>query len=263
MSKLRRHRRYGTKKRKRTTSRTTALARRKRRKSTYRPKYVLYNRLMGPSIVTKLVYCDTKALTPGSGADRHLWEVNGIYDPDHTGVGHQPMFHDQWAQLYTQFRVLDMKVTCQFLHAPTSAEENTEYGTYVGNGDTYPFATAREARHRRICFIEFNKNTTAKFSEPTDLNSIREHGSLNKLVKWRMMDDEKRKVTIRGTAPMKAMFSPDTYNIRWAVGSTPTSVGYVHVGVMSPDGGTANTVEMNIRIEYTVEFSNLIDTEGS
>lgn len=36
----------------------------------------------------------------------HLLRANGLYDPDTTGVGHQPLYRDQMAALYTNYMVI-------------------------------------------------------------------------------------------------------------------------------------------------------------
>lgn len=36
----------------------------------------------------------------------HLFRANGIFDPDVTGTGHQPLYRDQVADLYTNYTVI-------------------------------------------------------------------------------------------------------------------------------------------------------------
>lgn len=44
--------------------------------------------------------------TGAGGTNDQLWNLNSIFDPDRTGVGHQPMSHDEYAQLYNRYRVM-------------------------------------------------------------------------------------------------------------------------------------------------------------
>lgn len=46
--------------------------------------------------------------------DEHVFRAFSIFDPDQTGVGHQPLGHDQWAALYTRYRVLGAQITVKF-----------------------------------------------------------------------------------------------------------------------------------------------------
>lgn len=60
-----------------------------------------------------LRYVDYGTLTcAGAGAVTALeYLVNSCYDPHYTGGGHQPYMYDQFAQLYTQYRVHRAKIT--------------------------------------------------------------------------------------------------------------------------------------------------------
>lgn len=61
---------------------------------------------------TKLVrhkYVDTITVPAGfaaGGATVYQFRANSVYDPDFTGTGHQPMFHDEMALQYKRYTVL-------------------------------------------------------------------------------------------------------------------------------------------------------------
>lgn len=60
----------------------------------------------------KLRYCDDRNLSiPASTvtATGHSYRINSLYDPDLTGVGHQPFGRDQIAQFYNKYRVFGVK----------------------------------------------------------------------------------------------------------------------------------------------------------
>ncbi len=62
----------------------------------------------------KLMYHDTYQLATSSGiAGIQLFRANSLFDPDFTNVGHQPMFRDQIAAMYQNYRVLKAKFTWQ------------------------------------------------------------------------------------------------------------------------------------------------------
>jgi hypothetical protein len=54
----------------------------------------------------KLSYFELQSFTgsTGAGNDR-VYNLNSIFDPYQTGVGHQPQGHDQWATFYNRYRV--------------------------------------------------------------------------------------------------------------------------------------------------------------
>lgn len=62
-------------------------------------------------IVRSFTYCDAVSLLSSTalnifGAER-CWRLNSLFDPDLTGVGHQPYYYDQVSALYTSYRVFE------------------------------------------------------------------------------------------------------------------------------------------------------------
>lgn len=53
-----------------------------------------------------LKYAGEITLTSAGVNIAHLFRLNSLHDPDYTGVGHQPLGHDQWAQLYNRYTVV-------------------------------------------------------------------------------------------------------------------------------------------------------------
>jgi len=69
-------------------------------------------------MLVKARYCDAIVLNaPNSGTAHHTFCANGIFDPDQTGTGHQPLGHDQWSQFYEKYTVLGSKITAEFISA--------------------------------------------------------------------------------------------------------------------------------------------------
>lgn len=64
--------------------------------------------------LVRLQYCDyynkVTNFTAGN-ANVHTFRANSIYDPDYTGTGHQPFYHDELAQLYSNYVVIGFKAT--------------------------------------------------------------------------------------------------------------------------------------------------------
>lgn len=56
-------------------------------------------------------YNDLITLTSNGGAQvNHNFSANGMYDPDVTGVGHQPMYFDQMTALYNHYTVIGSRI---------------------------------------------------------------------------------------------------------------------------------------------------------
>lgn len=61
----------------------------------------------------KFIYEDAISLNPAVGgtAVHHFFSANGLYDPNITGVGHQPRGFDQLMTLYDHYVVIGAKIT--------------------------------------------------------------------------------------------------------------------------------------------------------
>ena len=60
-----------------------------------------------------LRYVDDVNLNAGQAGVAHkLFRANSIFDPDATGVGHQPYGHDQYQGIYNHYRVDKCIITC-------------------------------------------------------------------------------------------------------------------------------------------------------
>lgn len=67
-------------------------------------------------------YCDTMSIQSTAGAlTRQRFSCNGMYDPDKTNIGHQPLYFDQMAALYNHYTVIGSKITVTFAAPPSSA----------------------------------------------------------------------------------------------------------------------------------------------
>lgn len=76
-------------------------------------------------MVTKFRYQENISLDPPSSvADTYVFSANGLYDPNITGVGHQPRGFDQFlGVLYDHYVVLGSKITCKFTSGDGSYDE--------------------------------------------------------------------------------------------------------------------------------------------
>jgi hypothetical protein len=72
--------------------------------------------LMPQKLQTKLKYADQIAFTNfvGGVPKVHEFVANGLYDPDSTGVGHQPRGFDQLMQFYGAYTVTKCVMRCTF-----------------------------------------------------------------------------------------------------------------------------------------------------
>jgi len=96
----------------------------------------------------KHTYVDNVTLPAASGPGygrEYVFRANSTYDPDFTGVGHQPMYRDQMAAAYQKYLVMYsiIKVTYQ---QTTNTQINSQL--YVSNDfsldKTYPLVTLEQ-----------------------------------------------------------------------------------------------------------------------
>jgi hypothetical protein len=222
-----------------------------------RAKFVMYNKLLQPRIRTKLIYCDTKTLAPGTADARHLWNIRSIYDPDATGVGHQPAFFDKWAALYDNYRVTYTKWYLTF----ASYREDYYNTATMSDAVTRPYSDSNhydEQRNPGILFWEATRTTTADKTQSADKNVIRETASGTRNVQYRMTSGHVGRVyKMRGGVAMKDLAEdPEEVNHSAAVTGNPAQGYYLHVGCMSKDGGNMSKFRVDIRLEYFVEYTD-------
>lgn len=103
----------------------------KKEKRTYRKRSVM--RIVKQPIapvaqkqVVKMLYSETLPLNAlGIGqAVTCQFRANSIFDPNFTGVGHQPMGHDQWSAFYNHYCVVSSKCRVDYLPQSTAIGGN-------------------------------------------------------------------------------------------------------------------------------------------
>jgi hypothetical protein len=74
--------------------------------------------LFPPRFRKRLMYCEN-ALTVTSNTGlvaSYFFAANGLYDPNVTGTGHQPMGFDEMMSMYEQYTVLSSKITVHYIN---------------------------------------------------------------------------------------------------------------------------------------------------
>lgn len=116
-------------------------------------------------MITTLRYVETLTLTTTTGTTPGLkvFRLNSAYDPNYTDAGHQPLYFDQLAAIYSCYQVLGSKINAKF-----AVQSMTDSGTPNG-----PW----------LCGISANNDGTF----PSDANTLCEQ---NKTVYKRMSHAE-------------------------------------------------------------------------
>jgi len=195
------------------------------------------------SNLVKLRYVDYCSLNPGVGTiAQHIFKANGLYDPNTTGVGHQPMGFDQWSLFYNHYTVIGSKITATF---------NTPSTAFTG------------------LLIGINLNDDVNMS--TDALTVMEQG----LTKYRLGNFNTTAgggngLTISRTFSNKKFFKiknpSDNINRTGApITADPTELANYIIFFGAPPGDTTDFTSLNavIKIEYIVIFSEPRDLSQS
>lgn len=194
--------------------------------------------------LVQLKYVETVRMqTLTSAPAKYVFSANNIYDPNVTGTGHQPLFHDQYAAMYDHYLVLGSKIRAQF---------------YV-NSNSVTYAGAVGIK------IDDNANTTSL------VETLLEHNSRN--ISYRMMYC--RTDSSPSMAVVKQYYSPRRFfgfrnprdardSIGAACGASPTEQCYYNLFVGTPDNSEdLAEIGVTVTILYMVLFTEPKDQGGS
>lgn len=95
------------------------------------------------------------SVDPGAGgtAATHVFSANGLYDPDITGVGHQPIGFDQFMVMYDHYTVVGAKMVAYFQNIDTNY---AQYGTITCRDSSVVSTDTREIIENgyvSICYL--------------------------------------------------------------------------------------------------------------
>lgn len=80
-------------------------------------------------IMLKLPYYEQFNLQNAASAGaNYFWNLNSIWDPNRSGVGHNPSYFKAWQGIYNRYRVLGVKARCTFAYG---AEGGSAWGNRV------------------------------------------------------------------------------------------------------------------------------------
>lgn len=208
-------------------------------------KYSMTKSLRSPvanSAMLKLRYVTDITLNPAAGiAANHVFRANGLYDPDMTGVGHQPLGFDQWVAFYNKWAVLSSKITVTFSSAVTNDQTIADY-SLVG--------------------IAARDTDTAI----TNTSQLREQGDCV----WKNLspcEGSRSIVKVTKAMSMKRYYHAKIVGDELYTGTSaadPTEQLYYHVWSSCIDSATdASLIYANVTIEYIAVFTDPQDLSQS
>lgn len=176
------------------------------------------------SKVVDFYYTDTVTLATASAAGAAISQVlrpSSLFDPDFTGVGHQPLGHSQWENYYSQYRVESAIIKATFYHSVT--------------GETVPITVG----------IGMDLDQTL---HSTSNSALKEHqrGKYQKI----LLPNSREKVRIIGKYSLKAFRKKKDKNdddFAAAMGANPAANAFCHLWAVSENGANSSA---NVLVRY-------------
>lgn len=180
------------------------------------------------SITTKLRYHEVFSYQSNTGGvTSWILRANGIFDPDYSNTGHQPLYRDTYAAIYDYYVVLGSKIHVEF------CSESATVGFNVGivASDTPTISTVL--------------NTLAEQNNAVSTMI----GTVNAGTKTLFMT----------YSPMENIGAQaeDDLSTLTPVGVDPTTTQYYGIWIASSDATSTAKCTIKTYVEYTVKFATL------
>lgn len=205
-----------------------------------------------------LRYVETLAFDPSSSATSvNVFRVNNIYDPNYTGLGHQPMYRDNYAQIYSRYRVNYATITMVALdtHIVNVATPNLVDGTNVGDNFYYN-------QNQRACrmFILRDKSPT---DYNTDVDTLIEEGSKDFVWRYAPQTTTQHMPRLRyGCWPNRSLaIDRKDGSLLADMTGGPANEMYFICGVSDMGSGNPDSMSFQFIITYNVTFTDLIKNQ--
>jgi len=180
---------------------------------------------MGKSFKFKTRYHeDSLTVDPGIGGTvaSHVFSANGLYDPNITGTGHQPLGFDQLMLMYDHYNVIGCRARIDFQNQDSS--DIVRVGCYVSDDVTVitdPVKIIENGLGKHMMLSDAKSGAGVK--------SMTIGTSIKKFFKSKVLSDDK---------------------LRGSVAANPAEGLYFHVWADCPAGTDPAAVLFNITLEY-------------
>lgn len=201
--------------------------RRRYRRKRYNRGYQVSKSPMPKVFTTNLKYSEIIAITANATAGlaaAHVFSANGIYDPNITGVGHQPRGFDEIQALFNHNRVLGSKITIR------CSWGNADIGCVAG----IALMASNSVQTNMSDYTEYMKNVKRVFGTNDGLGA--------------------------GTLTMKACphkflgLKYDEDNLRGSASGNPSEQAYWHIFLGALASAAASDLKVEVDIQYLCQF---------
>lgn len=182
-------------------------------------------------------YCEFFNNVSTSGVPQaYRFRANGMFDPNHTGTGHQPLFFDQLGAIYDQYTVISSKITVSAVPSASS---------------TVPQQ------------VGININDDAVGIAAVDINTINEQTESS--FKQIAYTPEAPVMLTRYWSALKSFGANPLANseLRGTLSSDPTEQMFFVLYSAAIDGASTVGIWCTVTIEYTAIWNELKDISSS
>ncbi len=110
---------------------------RRRRKRCFPLLRSIKNDPVPPQKLVRLKYSEQVSLDPAAASMAHfLFRANSTFDPNQTGIGHQPMGLDAWTIFYNLYTVVKSVIKVTFFSTVATELANGKVGIYLNDNNT-------------------------------------------------------------------------------------------------------------------------------
>lgn len=202
-----------------------------------------------------LRYVDNVILNPTSSASAvNVYRINSVFDPDYTGVGHQPMFHDNYASVYQKYRVNYATITFVALdnHVINTSTSDQTSGTTTQHTNYY-------ANNERACRMFILKDDEIN-DYPSSLDTLIEEG--NKNLAWRYVPNNAsasmQRLSMKAYPKYLLKCPYNDVGLSADCTASPDKQCYFVCGVASfPNGYDSDGMSFQVIITYNVTYFDL------
>lgn len=184
-----------------------------------------------PRYITKMKYAESYTLS-GTGLRTQQMNLNSLFDPNRSGLGHQPYGFDQLcgpagSALYNRYRVY----RCDYVISVANDTYNIQYAVLNTNDNSPPIGNVSEARENPRCKYQVqNPNGTLKV--------MRGSIAINSLM-----------------GRTKAQYNAaDSYQAVYNASPAELAVMNIFVQGLNDDVGVSMTHTINVLLTYHVEL---------
>lgn len=209
---------------------TKKTSRRPRRYRNKQRKVLSFTKAPIPNrFATKLRYVEFTTINPGVAgiAGVHVVKANGMYDPNQTGVGHQPRGFDQLMSMYDHFTVVGARISVQFSTYANSAYSPLNVGIALKDSNS-AYTDAND-------YLE-GRNVVSRMIGATTTQSAGGISSLSKSFSTRKF-----------LGRSKPLSDPE---LKGSTVTDPAELAYFHIFAAPMDTSDVDPVTISYRIDY-------------